>query len=157
MAAINTIAVRDAAMSHLAKRNWASENPGPMVVFCIVGVVQPEAPGPEVYHLDNRYESSGMVLEGTVYESSNGTGETVADSAEQSPRRFALAILYPSCSSRSLHLINYLIYASWLGSIKYHDFAIFSTVSRRVLALVFTSEIVGSARGYDINSTIVAL
>lgn len=39
MAAINTIAVRDAAMSHLAKRNWASENPGPMVVFCIVGVV----------------------------------------------------------------------------------------------------------------------
>jgi hypothetical protein len=65
-----------------------------------------------------------MVLEGTVYESSNGTGEMVADSAEQSRRRFALAILYPSCSSRSLHLINYLIYASWLGSMKYHDFAI---------------------------------
>jgi hypothetical protein len=40
MAAINTIAIRDAAMHQLGKRaNWASENVGPMVVFCIVGVV----------------------------------------------------------------------------------------------------------------------
>jgi hypothetical protein len=38
MAAIDTLAVRDAVMHQLARRNWASENPGPMVVFCIVGV-----------------------------------------------------------------------------------------------------------------------
>ncbi|KAH7326344.1 hypothetical protein B0I35DRAFT_475000 [Stachybotrys elegans] len=39
MAAIDTLAVRDAVLHQLARRNWASENPGPMVVFCIVGVV----------------------------------------------------------------------------------------------------------------------
>jgi uncharacterized YccA/Bax inhibitor family protein len=39
MAAIDTHALVSRADSVLAKRNWASENVGPMVVFCIVGTV----------------------------------------------------------------------------------------------------------------------
>lgn len=41
MPAINTIAVREAVLNGLVKRekNWAAREPGVMVVFCIVGVV----------------------------------------------------------------------------------------------------------------------
>lgn len=41
MPAINTIAIRDAVMSELVKRekSWPAREAGVMVVFCIVGVV----------------------------------------------------------------------------------------------------------------------
>jgi hypothetical protein len=39
MPAISTTIVARDAMSHLAKRNWAAQEAGVMVVFCIVGVV----------------------------------------------------------------------------------------------------------------------
>ncbi|KAF2684703.1 hypothetical protein K458DRAFT_417571 [Lentithecium fluviatile CBS 122367] len=41
MAAIDNslIARSEAAVSHLAKRNWASQEPGVIVVFAIVGCV----------------------------------------------------------------------------------------------------------------------
>jgi len=34
----NAVVVRD-AYAHIAKRNWASQEPGVITVFCIVGVV----------------------------------------------------------------------------------------------------------------------
>ena len=34
----NSVVVRD-AYAHIAKRNWASQEPGVIVVFCIVGIV----------------------------------------------------------------------------------------------------------------------
>jgi ABC-type transport system involved in cytochrome c biogenesis permease subunit len=40
MAAISTLALRDAAVAQLAKReNWAAQEAGVVVVFCIVFVV----------------------------------------------------------------------------------------------------------------------
>ena len=40
MAAINALVARDAVLSQLAKReNWAKQEAGVVVVFCIVGVV----------------------------------------------------------------------------------------------------------------------
>ncbi|KAL2759003.1 hypothetical protein ACRALDRAFT_1062076 [Sodiomyces alcalophilus JCM 7366] len=38
MPVINTIVARDAA-HQLTKRNWAAQEPGVIVVFCIVGLV----------------------------------------------------------------------------------------------------------------------
>lgn len=39
MPAISTAVVARDTFSHLAKRNWASEEPGVIVVFCIVFIV----------------------------------------------------------------------------------------------------------------------
>ncbi|KAH6899777.1 hypothetical protein B0T10DRAFT_554347 [Thelonectria olida] len=39
MAAIKSLIAREAVHQLAKRKNWAAENVGPMVVFCIVGVV----------------------------------------------------------------------------------------------------------------------
>lgn len=53
MPAINSLVARD-TMTQLAKRNWAAQEPGVMVVFCIVGIVGISIIGFVLYRLISR-------------------------------------------------------------------------------------------------------